>query len=128
MSRRLGIVALLLLAPGVLRAEGAPGRLPPAGPQIYLRWDGIEPHRASYEKLALGKMLQGDTGALASSVFRQLQQVLGSAIVQDLLTGTPPEKLQKLQADSLEAAKALPLLADHGSILGAELRRPEPPA
>ena len=79
MLRRLGIVALLLLAPGMLRAEEAPERLLPAGTQIYLRWDGIEPHRASYEELALGKMLQGDTGALASSVFRQLQQLLGSA-------------------------------------------------
>jgi hypothetical protein len=127
MLRRLGIVALLLLAPGVVRAEEVPERLLPAGTQLYLRWDGIEPHRASYEKLALGKMLQGDTGALASSVFRQLEQVLGSAIVQDLLTGTPPEKLQKLQADSLEAVKALPLLGDHGFVLGVELRGLEPP-
>jgi hypothetical protein len=127
MLRRLGIVALLLVAPGVVRADDVPERLLPAGTQIYLRWDGIEPHRASYEKLALGKMLQGDTGALASSVFSQLQQVLGSAVVQDLLTGTPPEKLQKLQGDSLEAVKALPVLGDHGFILGAELRGLEPP-
>src|SRR5437868_4525241 len=62
MLRRLGIIALLLLAPAVVRAEEVPERLLPAGTQIYLRWDGIEPHRAAYEKLTLGKMLQGVTG------------------------------------------------------------------
>src|SRR5262249_61606987 len=60
MLRRYGIVALLLLVPGVVRAQDAPEQLLPATTQLYLRWDGIEAHRADYEKLALGQMLKGD--------------------------------------------------------------------
>ena len=62
MLRRIGTVVLLLLVPAAGRAADPPERLLPAGTQIYLRWDGVEAHRAAYEKTALGKTLQGDTG------------------------------------------------------------------
>jgi hypothetical protein len=127
MLRRWGLVFLLLLVPAVARAQDAPEQLLPAGTQVYLRWDGIDAHKAAYDKVALGKMLQGDTGKFVASVFSQFQDLLGSAVVQELLQGVPPEKLQKVQADALEAPKLVPLLGKHGLILAAEVRGLEPP-
>ena len=80
----------------------------PATTQVYLRWDGVEGHRASYDKTALGKMMKGDTGDFVTKTFAQIQEGLGSLLtVEQLLGGVPPEKLQKLQDDAKEAAKGL---------------------
>jgi hypothetical protein len=128
MPRRIGMVVLLLLLPAAAaRADDPPERLLPAGAQVYLRWDGVEPHRAAYEKTALGKTLQGDTGKFAAAVFDQLQQFLGSAVVMELLKGTPPEQLQKIQADAGRAPKLVPALGKHGLIVAVEVRGVEPP-
>lgn len=127
MLRRIGMVVLLLLLPAAARADDPPERLLPAAAQVYLRWDGVEAHRAAYEKTALGKTLQGDTGKFVAAVFDQLQEVLGGAVVTELLKGTPPEKLQKIQADAAKAPKLVPALGKHGLILAVEVRAIEPP-
>jgi hypothetical protein len=128
MLRRLGMVALLFLLPGLARAqENAPEQLLSANTQLYLRWDGIDAHKAQYEKLALGQMLKGDTGKFIESTFNQFQDLLGTVIVQELLQGTPPEKLQKIQADANEAPKLVALLGAHGFVLGVEVKGLEPP-
>lgn len=128
MSRRCGFALLMLMVPGLVFAQEAPEDLLPAGAQIYIRWDGIDAHRAAYEKTALGKMMQGDTGKFVSGSFGQLQDALGAALtVQQLLGGVAPEKLQKLQADAKEAPKLLDLLSQNGFVLAAEVRKLEPP-
>jgi hypothetical protein len=128
MLRRIALAFPLLLLAPVARAEEEPEQLLPAGTQVYLRWDGVEAHRASYEKTALGKMMQGDTGAFIAGTFTQLQDTLGSALTaQQLLAGTPPAKLQKLQADAAEAPRLLALLSKQGFVLGIEARTIEPP-
>ncbi len=72
-------------------------------------------------------MLAGDMGIFLKSIYGQVQEGLGTLLtVEQLLGGVPPEKLQQLQADSAEAAKLLPLLADTGFILAGELRSLEP--
>ncbi len=127
MWRRIGMVALLLAAPAVARAQGAPEDLLPAGTQVYVRWDGIAAHQAAYDKSALGKILRGDTGKFVTSVFNQLQDLLGGAVIQELLKGTPPDKLQKIQEDAARAPKLVHTLGQHGFILAAEVRGVEPP-
>ncbi len=128
MPRRFAVVMLALLASAAwLRAQDAPEKLLPATTQLFLRWDGIESHKAEYEKLALGKMMAGDTGKFLGNVYDQFQDLLGGAIVQELLQGTPPEKLQKIQADALDAPKFLKVLGDNGFLLGVELIGLEPP-
>jgi hypothetical protein len=127
MLRRIGIAVLLFLLPAAGRAADPPEHLLPATAQVYLRWDGVEAHRAAYEKTALGKTFQGDTGKFVASVFDQLQEFLGGAVVTELLKGTPPDKLQKIQADAVKAPKLLAALGKHGVILAAELRGVEPP-
>jgi hypothetical protein len=116
------------LAPAVARAQNAPEDLLPAGTQVYLRWDGVEAHRASYDKTALGKMMQGDTGRFVNNVFAQVQDGIGSLLtVEQLLGGVPPEKLQKMQADAAETAKLMGVLGKNGFVLAAEVRGLEPP-
>jgi hypothetical protein len=128
MPRRFAVVLLALLAcTPWLRAQDAPEKLLPATTQLYFRWDGIDAHRADYEKLAIGKMLAGDTGKFLINTFDQFQDLLGGAIVQEILQGTPPDKLQKIQADALEAPKFLSALSQNGFILGVELIGLEPP-
>lgn len=127
MLRRCGVALLLLALPAIACAQEAEDLLP-AGAQIYLRWDGIEPHRAAYEKTALGKTMQGDTGKFISGAFKQLQDSAGAQLlVQQLLGGVAPDKLQKLQADAAEAPKLLTLLSQYGFVLSVEVRKLEPP-
>jgi hypothetical protein len=127
MLRRIGMVVLLLLVPAAGRAADPPEHLLPAGAQVYLRWDGVEAHRAAYEKSALGKTLQGDTGKFVTGAFDKLQELLGGAVVAELLKGTPPEKLQKIQADAAKAPKLVAALGKHGIIIAVEVRGIEPP-
>lgn len=127
MLRRIGIALLVLLASGVSRAQEAPENLLPASTHIYLRWDGIDAHRAAYEKTALGQMMHGDMGKFVDGVFGQLQESIGGMLTNEqLLGGVPPERLKKLQEDAAEAPKLLALLAQHGLIVGVEVRSLEP--
>jgi hypothetical protein len=121
------IALLVLLAPGVARGADAPEQLLPSATQLYLRWDGIDAHRAAYARTALGKTMQGDTGEFITGVFAKVQEGLGSLLtVEQLLSGVKPEELRKLRDDAAQAAKLLPLLGKHGFILAAELRDLEP--
>jgi hypothetical protein len=124
MRPRLALALLLALAPApALAADDAPERLLPGGAQLYVRWDGIDAHRAAYAQTGVGKMLAGDTGAFAQSLYRQLQEGLGALLTVDqLLGGVPPDKLQALQNDAAEATKVLELIGRNGFILAAEVR------
>jgi hypothetical protein len=125
---RYAFACLVLAAPAVGRAQEAPEQLLPDGAQIYFRWDGIEAHRAAYEKTAIGKMMQGDTGTFVQSGFNQLQESLGALLtVQQLLDGVPPKMLKQLQDDAADAPKLLGELGKHGVLFTVEVRGLEPP-
>src|SRR5437868_8956302 len=107
MSKRFAVVLALVLLPGLAKAEElkdpTPEQLLPAGTQVYVRWDGLKAHRAAYEKTAVGKMMQGDTGKFFANAFGLLNDTMASALTErGLLAGTKPEELQKLQADAAE--------------------------
>ncbi len=100
----------------------------PATTQLYIRWDGVEAHRAAYDKSALGKMMQGDTGAFIGDLYGQIQDGLSALLTVDqLLGGVAPDKLAKMQADANEAAQLLPALSKSGFVLAAEVRNVEGP-
>ncbi len=123
MRRRTAFALLLLLLPALAQAQEAPEQLLPATTQIYLRWDGVDAHRAAYDKSGLGQMMQGDTGGFVGSLYGQLQDGLSALLTVDqLLGGVAPDKLAKMQADAVEASKLLPALSKHGFIMAAEVR------
>ncbi len=129
MLKRFGMVLALWVLAAPARAQEAPEQLLPAGAQLYVRWDGLKAHRAAYEKTAVGKMMQGDTGKFFSDSFGLISESISSALtVQGLLAGTKPDELQKLQADAGEAGKLLAALSDHGFLFAVEGRSVLPPS
>jgi hypothetical protein len=128
MIRRAGFALFLLLLPVLAQAQEAPEQLLPATTQVYLRWDGVDAHRASYDKSGLGQMMQGDTGGFVSGLYGQLQDGLSALLTVDqLLGGVAPDKLAKMQADAAEASKLLSALSKNGFIVAAEVRNVEGP-
>src|SRR5947199_7483077 len=128
MSKRFVIALALVLLPGLARAaelkDPSPEQMLSAQTQLYVRWDGLKVHRGAYEKTALGKMMQGDTGKFFSSTFTLFNDAMASALTeQGLLRGTKPDDLQRLQNDAAEASKLLGLLSDHGFVFAVEIRR-----
>src|SRR5262245_53535638 len=133
MSRRFAIALALVLVPSLARAEElkdpSPEQLLPATTQLYVRWDGLKPHRAAYDKTALAKMMKGDTGKFFDSTFTLFNDAMASALTeQGLLRGTKPEDLQRLQTDAAEASKLLSLLSDHGFVFAVDAPSFFPPS
>ena len=109
------------------RAQEAPEDLLPAGTQVYLRWDGVDAHRDAYAKTAMGQMLAGDTGKFITSVIGLLQDNLGALVtVEQLLKGSSPSRLMKLQTDAAQAPKLIDQLTKHGFILAGDVRKLDP--
>jgi hypothetical protein len=123
-----GLALLLLLAPGLVRAQDTPESLLPATTQVYLRFDGIDAHRAAYAKTAVGQMLQGDTGAFLSELYKQLEKgASAAATLGQLLGGASPQQMKKIQADTREVTRLPGLIADKGFLLAFEIGNLEPP-
>ncbi|HEY7427484.1 MAG TPA: hypothetical protein VH682_24835 [Gemmataceae bacterium] len=129
MRHHLGLASLLLLVPSFVRgAEDVPEKLLPATTQIYLRWDGIDAHKAAYGKTGLGQMMKGDTGSFITGLFNKLQTSAGALLtVESLRRGEDPKTLKKLQADAKAAAKLFPQIGKNGFLLAGELRQLDQP-
>lgn len=123
------LALFFLFFPSLARAQDAPERLLSEKTQVYLRWDGIEAHRAAFDKTALAKILQGDLGRFFSESIQQAKDKFGAILsIDQMLGGLPPDQVQKIQTDGAEAVKLLDILGKHGVILGIEVRGLDPPA
>jgi len=119
MVYRFGLAVGLLLLPQVVVAQQAPERLLSAGTQIYLRWDGVEAHRAAYEKSALGKTLKGDLGKFAAGLVDYGRATL-IPLIKDQVDAKGLEELAN------QGTKFLDVLGKHGFVLGIEVKKGEP--
>jgi hypothetical protein len=129
MKSRRTLALLFLLFPSLASAQEAPERLLSDKTQVYVRWDGLEAHRAAFEKTALAKILQGELGQFFSEAAKQAKDKFGALLsVEQMLGGVPPETVQKIQTDGAEATKLLDMVGKHGLILGVEVRSLDPPA
>jgi hypothetical protein len=84
MWRRCALVLVVLLAPGVARAQEKLDNLLPAGSQVYLRWDGVTAHKADAEKLAVMKMWKGETGAFLRGVWHYIEDIGKEALTKEI--------------------------------------------
>ncbi len=118
MWRRMLVVGLLLLVPGAARSQNVSERLLPGGSQIYFRWDGIDKHRAEFDKTAVGKMMKSETGKFLSALWTYANELLDVA-------------LRKADPKAAALAKEIPgILAGvhhHGFVLGVEVKSLTPP-
>ncbi|MBX9582492.1 MAG: DUF3352 domain-containing protein [Gemmataceae bacterium] len=127
MSRPVGCgLALLLLAAPAGAADPPEALLSPST-QLYLRWDGVTPHKAAYDGSALGAVMKGPTGDSVRALLAKGPKLLGSNLLADpLLEGRPPEELKAVHADLKHAERLLDLLADTGVVVAAEVNEPRP--
>ncbi|HEX4607868.1 MAG TPA: hypothetical protein VH092_06670 [Urbifossiella sp.] len=117
---------LLVAAPGAARAQ-EPEKLLSPTTQLFVRWDGVGPHKAAYAGSALGAAFQGPTGDSARAMLARLPKMLGSELLSGpLLEGKPPAELKAVHADLKAAEQALDLLLDKGVIVAAEVTEPRP--
>src|SRR5438874_11990488 len=111
MKSLLSLAFLLLVCPAVASAQDVPERLLSDKTQVYLRWDGLEAHRAAFDKTALAQILKGDLGRFMSETITQGRDRFGAMMsVDQILGGVPPDLGEKIQTDGTEAANLLGLL------------------
>ena len=132
MSRPLGLgLILTLFAPPVAAADpspdAAPEKLLSPTTQLYLRWDGVAAHAATYKKSFWGPLMAGPTGDSLRALFAKLPRLAGNQLLAEpLLEGKPPADLKAALGDLKHASKLLDLIADRGIVVAAEVREPKP--
>lgn len=118
MCRRVLLLGVLLLVPGAASAQNVPERLLPGGSQIYLRYDGLDKHRANFDKTAVGKMLQDDTGKFLAALGTYVHELMDVALRQ-----ADPNVAALIK----EVPGILATIHHHGLVLGIEIKSVMPP-
>jgi hypothetical protein len=79
MVQRMLLGLFVALAPSVALAQGKLENYLPTKSQLYFHWDGMEMHRADYDKTAVGKMMQGETGKFLDELWVYIHENLQTA-------------------------------------------------
>src|SRR5262245_40046213 len=72
MCKRIVLGLVFALLPTVAWAQ--PEKYLPSKSQIYFHYDGMKMHRAAFEKTALGKTMQGETGKFLEELWKYAQE------------------------------------------------------
>lgn len=124
-----------LLALGALFVSSAASPLFAAAPEtllaeesvVYLRYDGLQPHRDAYDKTVLAGLLADEFGPLWKYVSTAIQEALGpEALSEQLLRGGEPDELLAAQAALKQLPRFWDYLDRHGVALGVEVGDPNP--
>jgi hypothetical protein len=127
MSRLFGLTLVVLAAAAPARAADPPERLLSPTTQLYVRWDGVTPHKAAYQASIWGPIMAGPTGDSIRTLLAKAPKLLGSDLLAGpLLEGRPPEELRAVHTDLKHLEKVVDLLADKGVLVAAEVRGPQP--
>lgn len=70
MYKRMVLGFLLVFAPTAAWAQTIQENYLPPKSQFYFRWDGMDMHRADFDKTAVGKMMKGDTGKFLDELWK----------------------------------------------------------
>jgi len=118
MFKRMVLGLLFALLPTVGWAQTAQENYLPTKSQIYFRWDGMQTHRADFNKTAVGKMMQGDTGKFLDEVWKYAQEQLQNAARNE------QPKVGELLKDF---TKLVGSMHENGVVLGVSAETINPP-
>lgn len=110
---------VLLFAPQA-HAQKGPERYLPPGSQLFFQYDGLDAHRAAYEKTVTGKLFAGDFGKFLSSVWRVVNDQIDPLLEK---ADAPPEVAKLVK----EVPGLLSALVNGGMAIGIELNQINPP-
>jgi len=95
---------------------------------FYFRFDGIDAHRAAYDKTVLAELMKGDLGEFLGDVLKLVQEQIGPAVVKnDVLAGRPPETVMRIHKATRQLPVVLDFLVAKGVVLGVEVSSLVPP-
>ena len=117
MFRRVAACLFVMAVPTLAGAQTGPERLLPKGTQIFFHWDGLNAHRADYEKTAVGQMMKEETGAFLSALWDWLNDAAE-------LAGQADPQAPVMIKDAL---KTLAGISKNGLAFSIEVKRVNPP-
>jgi hypothetical protein len=113
---------ILLIRTPALAKDAKPQSLISADCIAVFGFDGLELHRAAFDRTALGQLLKSDLGPLAADLGRRLLGAMGPDVVAArLLAGGPPDELVALRADAEKLPLLFEALSQRGFLAGVEL-------
>ena len=74
MTKRIVLGLMLALIPSAASAQ--PESYLPSKTQLYFHFDGMKMHQAAFDKTAMGKMMQGETGKFLDELWKYAQEQL----------------------------------------------------
>src|ERR1051326_7363066 len=95
MIRRIMLGLLIVSLPGAAWAQTQENYLPSKS-QIYFRFDGMKMHQAAYEKSALGKTMQGETGKFLAELWKYTQDQILNVTANEPKVGPMLQDFGKL--------------------------------
>jgi hypothetical protein len=96
MLKRMVLGLFVALLPSVALAQAKQEDYLPAKSQLYFRWDGMEKHQAAYDKTAIGKTMQGDTGKFLDELWKFTHDNLQAAAQNEPKIGPLLKDLTKV--------------------------------
>ncbi len=117
MFKRMVLGLLFVLLPGMACAQGVQEAYLPAKSQLYFRWDGMDTHRAAFDKTAVGGMMKGDTGKFLDELWGFTHDNLKNALQNEPKAGALLKDFTKL----------IGTMHNNGLVFAVEVDKVNPP-
>ncbi|HUG90161.1 MAG TPA: hypothetical protein VML55_04980 [Planctomycetaceae bacterium] len=92
-----------------------PEALLPADAVVYLRFDGLQPHRAGWNRTVLGELLRDELRPLAGRLAQAAADAIGPEVLSArLLAGAEPDQLLELKKHTDQLPRLLDLVNRQG--------------
>ncbi|HZZ79468.1 MAG TPA: hypothetical protein VFE62_13170 [Gemmataceae bacterium] len=117
MVKRVVLGLLFVLLPGAAWGQGVQEAYLPAKSQLYFRWDGMQTHRAAFDKTALGQMMKGDTGKFLDELWAYANENLKTAAQNE----------PKIAPMLKDFTKLIGTMHNNGVVFALEVDKVQPP-
>jgi hypothetical protein len=128
MFRRIALALLLILVPAAASAQNkAPEAMLAENSILFVRFDGLEPHRKAYDQTAFAELMRGDAGKLVDYLSKYVTETLAEQLKQLPPGGDIPPQLLKLQSALAYVPQLAEYFKKHGFVMGVEVLDLETP-